>query len=561
MLWEALTAVRDIGRLQDLASIMIRYGFGDIVKRAGMGHVVERTGKVLRWTNAEEFTRLEPPQRVRRAFEEMGPTFVKLGQVLATRVDLFPPEWINEFEKLQDQVPALAFSDLAHQLEEDLGAPIDELFATFEKQPLAAASIAQVHRAQLKSGEPVIIKIRRPGIRKIIEADLRLMDRLATVAESEIAELHRYHPKEVVRQFTMSLHRELDLATESRNTERMAVNFKDSADVVIPKIYWAWVGERINVQEYIDGIPGRNLDLLDSAGLDRKILAQRGTDALLKMVLIDGFFHADPHPGNIIYLSDNRISFIDFGMTGRLSDMRRTQVIDLLHATIIRDSYRVVDVLQDWAGDTYVEASILGPDVDQLIDTYHGVPIKQLNLSGILFDLTRLIRNHQLSMPPDLTMLFKTLITLDGIGRQLDPEFDLVSQATPFIEKAMLNRYRPDELAKRGWRSVIGISDILTSLPEDLRRLLRALRSGAVKINIDIMRLNRLGLQLDRAASRLTVGLITSALIIGSSIVMTVSGGPTLFGLPAFGLLGFLGAGIGGIWLMVSIWKGGHDKS
>ncbi|MGH8558787.1 MAG: ABC1 kinase family protein [Methylococcales bacterium] len=560
MLWEALSAVRDIGRLHDLASVLIRYGFGDIVRRAGMGHVLERTGKALHWKYMEDLTRLEPPQRVRQALEEMGPTFIKLGQVLATRVDLFPPEWIREFEKLQDQVPSLPYEELAEQVEEDLGAPIEEIFSSFNKKPLAAASIAQVHLARLENGDPVVVKIRRPKIRRMIEADLRLLERLAGIAETELTELQRYHPREVIRQFTLSMHRELDFATESMNAERMARNFSDNPSIVIPKIYWEWVGERINVQQYIDGIPARHHETLVAAGFDCKRLAKRGADAVLKMVLIDGFFHADPHPGNVIFLPDDRIAFIDFGMTGWLSESRRDQVIGLLHATVNRDSARVVDIMQDWAGDTYIDTAIVTSEIDRFIDTYHSLPLKQLDLSAMLGDLTALIRNHELSLPPDLTMLLKTLITLDGTGRQIDPDFDLVGQAAPFLEKAMLARYRPDEIAKRGWRGLIGLSDIVTAIPHDLRRLLRVLRTGAVKIHVDMMRLNHLGLQLDRAASRLTVGMITSALIIGSSIVMTVSGGPTLFGLPAFGLLGFLGTGIGGIWLMVSIWKGGHDK-
>jgi len=560
MLWEALNAVRDIGRLHDLASVLIRYGFGDIVQRAGLGRTLERTGKALRWKYVEKIPQLEPHQRIRHALEEMGPTFIKLGQILATRVDLFPTEWIQEFEKLQDQASPLPFSDLAKQVEDDLGAPIEEIFPYFEEKPLAAASIAQVHRARLDDGRDVIVKIRRPNIRKTIEADLRLLDRLAKVVDAEIVELRRFRPKEIIRQFTLSMHRELDFATESRNAERMAINFEDNANITIPKIYWEWVGERINVQEFIDGIAGRNVETLSNAGMDCKVLASRGADAVLKMVLIDGFFHADPHPGNIIYLPGNKLAFIDFGITGRLSEVRRDQVIDLLHAIVIKDSARVIDVLQDWGGDTYFETSTLAAEIELFIDTYHGIPLKQLNMSAMLLELTSLMRTHQLSLPPDLTLLFKTLIILEGMGRQIDPDFDLLTSAAPFLEKAMIARYRPDALAKRSWRSLVGIADIVTSMPQDLRRLLKALRSGAFKINVDVIQLNHFGLQLDRAASRLTVGLITAALIIGSSIVMTVSGGPTLFGLPAFGLLGFIGAAIGGLWLMISIWKGGHDR-
>ncbi len=559
MIWEALSAVRDLGRLHDIASILIRYGFGDIVRRAGLGHFLERAGKALHWKYPAEQSHLETPQRIRRALEEMGPTFIKLGQILATRVDLFQPEWIREFEKLQDQAPALPFEALEKQLLEDLGAPVDEIFPELDRKPLAAASIAQVHRARLEDGTLVVVKIRRPGIERIIEADLRLLERLARILESEVAELRRYRPQEIVHQFTLSMRRELDLAVECRNAERVAANFEDKPEIIVPKVYWDWVSERINVQQFIRGIAGRNQQAIDAAGLSRSLLATRGANAVLQMVLIDGLFHADPHPGNIIYLPDNRIAFIDFGMVGRLSESRRDQVIDLLHSIVNRDCSGVVDVLLDWSGEIYVDTTSLATEVDLFIDTYHGVPLKALNMASMLADLTTLMRDHQLALPPDLTLLFKALITLEGMGRQLDPDFDMISTAAPFLERAMLARYRPDILAKRSFRQFAGILDIVTGMPQDLRRLLKSLRGGALKINVGVTELNHFGWQLDRAASRLTIGLVTSALIIGSSVVMTVTGGPTLFGLPVFGFLGFLGAGFGGVWLMLSIWRGKHD--
>ena len=560
MIWEALSAVRDLGRLHDIASILIRYGFGDIVSRAGLGHFLERAGKALHWKYPAEQPHLEPPQRIRRALEEMGPTFIKLGQILATRTDLFQPEWIREFEKLQDQAPALPFEALERQLLEDLGAPVDEIFSELDKKPLAAASIAQVHRARLEDGTRVVVKIRRPGIEQIIEADLRLLERLARILESEVAEVRRYRPRDVVHQFTLSMRRELDLAVECRNAERIAANFKDKPEIIVPKVYWEWVSERINVQQFIEGIAGRDQRAIDAAGLNRSLLATRGANAVLQMVLIDGLFHADPHPGNIIYLLDNRIAFVDFGMVGRLSESRRDEVVDLLHAVVSRDCGGVVDVLLEWSGAAYFDTTTLAAEVDMFIDTYHGVPLKALNMASMLADLTTVIREHQLALPPDLTLLFKALITLEGMGRQLDPDFDMISTAAPFLERVMFARYRPDILAKRGFRQFAGILDILTAMPQDLRRLLRSLRGGALKINVGVTELNHFGWQLDRAASRLTIGMVTSALIIGSSIVMTVSGGPTLFGLPLFGFLGFLGAGFGGVWLMLSICRGKHDR-
>ncbi len=561
MLWETLSAARDLGRLHEIASILIRYGFGDVVRRLGMAGVLESAGKVLHWNRASELARLEPPARLRRALEEMGPTFTKLGQILATRVDLFSPEGIEEFEKLQDHAPTVSFEVISQQLEKDLGCAPLTLFKTVDPEPLAAASIAQVHRAQLEDGTEVVIKVRRPGIRSVVEADLRLLGRVAEIIETEIADFRRYKPREVVRQFKLSLRRELDLATECRNAERIADNFSQHPEVVIPKVYWKWCSERVNVQQYIDGFSGHDLKAVDEAALDRKILARQGAQAVLKMVLEDGFFHADPHPGNLFYLPENRIAFIDFGMVGRLSEHRRDQVITLLHGLVEQDAQAVVEVLLDWSSDVAVDTERLSLDVEGFVDQYHGVPLKDLNLVTLLNELTSLLRDYALSLPPDLTLLIKVFVTLEGVGRQLDPEFDMVAVAAPFLHRAMLARYAPEALAKRGWRAVASTADLLIGLPQDLRQLLRSARSGRLQLHVDVTRLKTFGNQLDRAASRIAVGNVIAALIIGSSIVMTIKGGPTLLGLPLFGLLGFVGATVGAIWLLFSIWRSGKREN
>ncbi|RKZ93474.1 MAG: 2-polyprenylphenol 6-hydroxylase [Gammaproteobacteria bacterium] len=557
MLWEALSAARDLGRIQNIASILIRYGFGDAVRRMGMANALERAGQALHWKETEEFAHLEPPARVRRALEDLGPTFVKLGQILATRIDLFSPEWIREFEKLQDKVPALDFEDIRPQLEADIGGPIEDVFKSLDQAPLAAASIAQVYRAQLGDGSEVILKVRRPNIKATIETDLRLLQRLAKIVETESPDLKRFHPQEVVHQFTLSLRNELDLAAECRNAERISENFNENPEIVIPKVHWQWSGEQLNVQEFIDGIPGRNLKAVDEYGLDRKILAQRGARAVLKMILQDGFFHADPHPGNIYYLRDGRIAFIDFGMVGRLSEERRNQVVDLLRGLVERNSSNVVEILLDWAGDANINTQSLATDIDAFVDHYHGASLKQIKLSNMLAELTRLLRDHELSLPPDLTLLIKTFITLEGMGSQLDPDFDMVAEATPFLQRAMLTRYMPDVLIKRGWQSITNTIDVITGLPKDLRGLLRAIRRGTFKVNIEINRLEHFANRIDKSLGRLAMSSVIAALIIGSSIVMTVKGGPTIMGLPFLGFIGFSGAVIGAIWLLFSIWRSG----
>ncbi|WP_432745525.1 AarF/UbiB family protein [Methylobacter sp. G7] len=557
MLWEMLNAARDLGRVHDIASVLIRYGFGSFVRGLGMGKALERAGRVLHWQHVDEYVNLDTPQRMRRVLEELGPTFIKLGQILATRVDLFSPQYIAEFEKLQDQVPPMSFEELLPQLEEDLGGSIDDFFSQVDRQSLAAASIAQVHKAVLKNGTPVILKIRRPGLRKIIEADLRLLQRIVDIAESESPEIRRFHPKEVLRQFNQSLHRELDLAAESRNAERVAANLVDDLNIKIPKVYWQWTCERLNVQEYIQGIQGRDLDAVDKAGLNRKLLADRGTQAVMKMIMADGFFHADPHAGNVFYLQDNKLAFIDFGMVGRLTEERREQVVSLLYSMINHLPTKVAEILEDWSDNIYTDEQVLTIEIEAFVDQYSSLALKDLSITSMMSDLMTILRDHKLILPADLALLVKTYITLDGLGRHLNPEFNILVFAEPYVQKIMMERYRPEAIARRGWRNLISVTDLLSSLPKDLRRLLRASRKGAFQVDITVKHLGQYVNHIDNAISRLTMGIVIAALIIGSSIIMTVTGGPEIFGLPAFGFLGYSFATIGGIWLLLSIWQSG----
>ncbi len=561
MFWETLGAARDLGRLHNIASVLIRHGMGELVRRLGIGRFLEQAGKILHWKESGDIDESTAPQRMRAVLQELGPTFVKLGQVMATRVDLFPPEWIEEFEKLQDDVPAVPFEELIAQLEEDLGRSPDEIFLHLDRGALAAASIAQVHRAELADGSQVVLKIRRPGIEKTVNADLHLLARFAEIAEAEIPELRRYHPVEMVRQFSRSLRRELNLENESRAAEHVAANFAGQADIIIPKIYWQWTSKRLNVQQYIDGIPARDFKAIEEAGLDRSLLARRGVNAMLQMTLIDGFFHADPHQGNLFYLPENRIAFIDFGMTGSLSQLRREQVADLLYGLMMRETDNIIDVLQDWTGGvSSVDTDRLNDELEAFLDSYHGLALKQLDFAAMLGDLMALFRDHQLSLPPDLSMLLKAFISLDGLGRKLDPDFNIVAEITPFLQRLIMKRYLPSSLLKQGWSNLSGGIDILTSLPRDIRRVLRMARRGALQVHVDVTRLDHFGHQLDRAASRLSVGMVTAALIIGTSIVMTAPDtGPTIWGYSLFVVSGFVAACMGCVWLWVSIWRGKRE--
>ena len=562
MLRETLGAIRELPRLQEITSVFIRHGLGDMVRRVGVANVLERAGRFLNWGASAEVLRLEPAQRVRRALEELGPTFIKLGQLMSTRVDLFPPAWIAEFEKLQGEVPPVAFEELLPDLERTLGRSPFEVFRDLETTCRGSASIAQVHRARLADGSPVVLKIRRPGVRAKIDADLRILGHIAELIESEVPEARRYHPVEIVGQFARSLERELDFTIEARNVERLTKNFAGDPHIAIPKVYAQWTSETLLVQEHMEGIPGTDLAAVEAAGLDKRLLAARGAESILKMILIDGFFHADPHPGNVFYLPGNRIAMIDYGMVGRLSTQRRRQVVDLLAGLARMEEEPMLEVLIDWAGDAYVDEGKLISDVNELVFDYEGVPLKDVRIGALVRQFAAIVREHSIVLPADLTLMFKALVTLEGLGRQYDPEFRITDHLTPLLQRALRERYKPAEIIRRGRGAVADFFSVAGSVPRDLARLLREARRGKMRVDLDLKRLDSFGQQLDRTLDRVTVGIMTASLVIGSSIIMTVNQGPEIFGVSVLHVLGFLGyviAFLNSLWILYGIWRSGKN--
>jgi ubiquinone biosynthesis protein len=558
MIWGTHGTARDLSRLREISSVLIRHGLGDLVRRTGLATALERAGQILHWGEAGKSVEIEPQERFRRSLEELGPTFVKLGQVLSTRPDLLSPSWIAELERLHSDVAPISFDELLPQIEKALGRSPFEVFADVERRPHAAASIAQVHRAKLPSGASVVLKIRRPGISAKIAADLGLLDHLAKLIEHEMPEARRYAPVQVVDQFRRSLERELDLAVEARHVDRFARNFADDPHIVIPKVYWDFTSSLMNVQEYVAGIRGTDLSAIAAADLDRKVLAARGSDAVLKMILVDGFFHADPHPGNVLYLPGNRIALIDFGMVGRLSALRRSQMVDLLAGIVGQDDQAMLEVLLDWTGEHGVDEVRLATDVGELAFDFADTELKDVRIGTLLQRVSGLLREHAILLPADLTLMFKALISLDGLGRQYDPEFRLVDRVRPFLDRALSERYQPVVALRRSQATLANALGLLTTVPRDLARLVKDARRGRMRVDLDLKRLDSFGERLHNTIDRMTIGIMTASLVIGSSIVMTVGGGPTLFGVPVLtllGLIGYLIAFFNSLWIILAIWR------
>ena len=518
--------IADLNRLHEIIRAFTIAGFGEIFKQMGLEDAAERTGRFMGWKDAADIAHLDRPRRVCLMFERLGPTFMKLGQILATRPDLFGPDWIAEFEKLQYQAPLLDFKELRPQIEADLGAPPEELFEEVDPRPLAAASIAQVHRATLKDGTQVVLKIQRPGIRPKIEADMHLLVYLATLAEKHVPQLAAYHPVKVVQQLVKSLQNELNFVTEGHNAEHVAANFEGDAQIVVPKIHWQWTRERINVQDYVDGIPGVNLHAIDAAGMDRKRIAQTGAGAVLKMIMVDGLFHADPHPGNFFILPGERIAFIDFGMVGRVSELRRQQIMKLLQALMESDADGLSRILLEWADRAGDDPGELSEAVEEFLSVYAGKSMAMTNLSAMVQDLLSLVRDNKLSMPPDQAMLLKVFVSLDGAFKKLDPDFDVMLAIQPTLNEVVVQETSPTALGKRGLKLLTQYAELFADLPKEIRRGMYTVKTGNLKLRVELSQVEQLQRIATRGARLLALAGMTSALIIGGSIIMAARGKP-----------------------------------
>ncbi|HCV66015.1 MAG TPA: ABC transporter [Serratia sp.] len=541
MLKMVLVTARDRARLKEISAVLIRYGLQDVIRLLGLGTLLSGGEGGSESQDSQTL-----PQRLRAALEALGPTFVKFGQILATRSDLLDPSWTDELDRLHSQASTLSWSELAPQITADLGASPHSLFAEFDETPLAAASMAQIYRARLHSGEAVVIKVLRPGLAKTIHADLRLLAYLAETVEQQSPALARYRPRQMVRALATALNHELDLTHEGNNCERVAQQFAQQPDVVIPKIYWQWSSKRLLVQEFLPGIAPENPQQLATAGFDGPLLAQRGAQAFMKMVLEHRLYHADPHPGNVMALADNRVGFIDFGMVGQLSERRRNQLLLLLQSIAERESGGIVNTLIAWSDSDPLDLLDLELAAQNFLDKQASAT---LTLGKALTDLLVMAREHQLALPPDLVLLFKALITADGVLHRLDPNFDIIATLKPMLQQVMLQRYTPEAVRRRMLALGGEALDAGEELPQTLLLLMRRLKRGQISADINLKNLDQLSKALERAAVTLAIAIVTAAFTLGLAPYLMQSS-LRLWGIPLFPALGAL-ACLGGVLLLV----------
>ena len=549
---------RNVKRYRQIWTILFRYGFDDVLDKLKIDYYIQLGKKIIPKFKPQELETITTAQRLRLAFEELGPTFVKLGQMLSVRPDLIPESYINEFQKLQDEVPPFPSEQAILEIETHLGNPVDQLFSSFEQAPLAAASIAQVHRAVLTNGEHVVIKIQRPNIQAVIETDLNILFDLVGLLEKRVPESELYNPMAIAQEFAKTIRRELDFIREARNIDRFRRNFKDDDTVYVPWVNWELTTGRVLTMEYIDGIKASELAKLDTAGLDRKIIAYNGAQAILKQVFEFGFFHADPHPGNIFILPNNVIAPIDYGMMGSLDDELMEAAGDILTAVVKKDINKIIRVFTD-IGIMENELDLRGlkADLTDFLDRYYQVPLYQLDMGKIINELTEVIRKYRIRLPADLTLMAKAMVTEEGVGRSLDPDFDLIALAKPYVEKLMIRKFDPRRYMKDASYTLDNFYRLLKVLPEELRAIITKIKKGELTIKFEHQGLEFLVSELDKASNRLSFSMVIAALIIASSFIIQIDKGPYLFGFSAFGIVGYFGAAILGLWLIIGIMRSG----
>jgi len=494
---------RRFRRYRQIISVLVRNGFGGLLESLKLRRVYGRTRQPM--------DALPSPRakRLRLALEELGPTFIKVGQMLSTRADIVPADIFQELQKLQDQVPPVAAQEVVSEIESELKSPMEEVFSDFDETPMAAASIGQVHRAQLKTGEKVAVKVQRPNIRRVIEEDINILRALAGLAERHLPDAELYDPVGVVNEFARYIRQELDYTLEGRNMERFARNFADDDTVYIPKVYWNLTRGRVLTMELIDGIKVSQVEKLRKSGFDTRMIAVKGAEAYLKQIFIHGFFHGDPHPGNIYVLPGEVIGFMDFGIVGRLSPELAAQLNRALIAIVRKDSTRVTEgILQiDEVGED-VDIDDLRRDIAELIDEYYDVSLNQFQVSELVREVSEISAKHRIRTNRQLSLLGKVLAGIEGVGRQLDPDFSIAPLMEPFARRLIAQRISPGEILKHASQIAKDYADLITTLPQDLQTALEKVKSGKLRIEFKHIGLENIIPGLERSSSRLAFAMI-----------------------------------------------------
>jgi ubiquinone biosynthesis protein len=549
-----------VRRYREITSVLIRHGFAYAIDRYGLRpfrSLKERiiTPKPLR----EQLLQVSEAERLRHALEELGPTFIKFGQILSTRHDLFPKEYIKELSKLQDRVPPFEFIEAKKIIEKEIGNNIDEIFSEFDPKPIASASIGQVYRGRLSTGEEVAVKVMRPEIEEIIENDLMILMSVASFFEKHIKASKFFNPVGFIEEFSRVMRQEIYYTHEAQNSDRFYKIFEESMTVRIPRIYWKFTTKHILTQEYLEGFKITDIEKIMEAGLDRKKISIDLSNAYLKMIFEDGFYHADPHPGNILVSREGVLIFIDFGMAGIVDPYLRENLVNLMLAVQKTDLALLTETLNEIGliSDIGESSSMLKANLEDFIDSYYSLNVKFIDPTNFLSDLINVLIKNGGRIPNNIMLLSKTLIMRDEISRLLDPEHNFSELVEPYIKKIIEERTSFSYIMKETEKNLRVYARFVNDFPKQFHNILRKVEKGTMKFELEHKGFESLIEEMDIVSNRISFSLIIAALIVGSSLIIQTKMSPSLFGVPLFGIFGFLIAGFLGIGLLISILHSG----
>ncbi len=522
------------GRLRIIVGTLAKHGFQNLAERIKLGRFI------LEKISDEELDKYSMPERLRMAFEQLGPTFVKLGQVLASRPDLIPNEFIEEFKKLHNQVKTIPWPEIETEVKAHYNRDLSDVFSEFDREPLAAASIAQVHRAVLRDGDKVVVKVRRPGIIETINEDLAVLFQLAELLQTSVPESRIYNPVGVVEEFFKTMQLETNFIVEANNMRRFAQNFANDNTIRIPKVFWKYTGESVLVMEALDGVPLSFPSAIRQEGLDLNLIVNRGLKIFMKMVFQDGFFHGDLHPGNLFIMPGNVIGLVDFGVVGRLNRRTQDAIASMLVSLATEDYERLAHEYVDLAPFSEgVDVAHLGREVRDLISPYYGLTTKDVNMAKVMFESTSIAARHQLQLPRELMLFFKSLMGIESLGKLLVMDFDFLSYSLEVAKELVKNRYEPKRIATEITSVLRESQGLIYEMPRQLRNFFRKVNNPNFAIQMNVPQLDDAKRALETSSNILFLAIIIGSLIISSSILVAVTGTESGSSMPFLAVLGY----------------------
>jgi ubiquinone biosynthesis protein len=555
-----LKRMKHMRRYRHIVAVLMKYGFQEVTDTIGES-VKSRMGRVPVSAHVRQAARGHTRAvRLRLAFEELGPTFIKFGQLLSTRPDLISEEFSQELEKLQDQVAPIAGDKIVEVIEEELGRKVEDLFKEFDREPIAAGSIAQVHKAVLHDGREVAVKVRRPGIVQLIHTDFEILESIAHFVKNTLLEHEGVDPQRMVREFGEAVFKEVDLANERRNQMRFIQHFAGNEEIHVPAVYEEYCTPSVLTMEFINGVKATDKETMNAAGLDPKVVASRGADFVMKQIFEQGFFHSDPHPGNMLVMPGNVLVPLDFGQVARLTSQDRHMLTDVVLAVADSEASRMVRALQraDLLGDETNELHVTR-DIEYLLSSYSHMPLKDIPFNQVIIESFEILRKHHVRPPAEFTLMLKSLATVEGFAIGLDKDFQIADHLKPYARKLSLEELDPANVLKGTKKALRDAADMLTSFPSDINAIIGKFKTGRFQMRVQHEHLESLSRTIDKSSNRISFAVITAAILIGSSLLVPQQGTVlNLISLQSLGVIGYIVAAAIGIWLLISIARSRH---